>query len=117
MVRTVQVRFTSEDVSFQRMFTPVLSKNYEAWNAAGKKVAVLFASADMNATAFGKYYGHMPWHAIPFGDPRKAALEAKCGVQGLPTLVVLNSKGQVVREDAVNDVKEKGEAVLASWSS
>jgi len=102
-------------VALAKFFSPQLAKFYNDWVAAGKKVAIIYVSADMNEAAFKKYYGGMPWHAIPFGDPRKAALESKCGISGIPTLVILNKKGEVVNNDAVNDVKQQGEAIINTW--
>jgi len=98
-----------------KLFSPQLAKHYAAWNLSGKKVAIIYISGDMNATAFGKYYGTMPWHALPFGDARKTNLEQKCQVTGLPWLTVLDATGAIVREDAVNEVKANGEDVLNSW--
>ena len=39
----------------------------------------------------------MPWASLPFTDrAAKAKLSAKYGVQGIPTLVVLNGSGELV---------------------
>lgn len=42
----------------------------------------------------------MPWTALPFSErAQKAQLSGRYGVQGIPTLVVLNKDGSVISKD------------------
>ena len=57
-----------------------------------------------------RYFGEMPWAAIPFDDAtRRRALAARCGVRGIPTLATVGSDGVVInqkaKESAVADDK------------
>ena len=46
---------------------------------------------------FNGYFGEMPWLALPFADRAcKDALSTQFGVQGIPTLVVLDETGATV---------------------
>ena len=42
----------------------------------------------------------MPWISLPFGDARIGELKAKYGVGGIPWLVVLDSEGVLVHNEA-----------------
>lgn len=48
-----------------------------------------------------RYFGEMPWAAIPFGDAtRRRALAARCGVRGIPTLATIGADGVVINQKA-----------------
>jgi nucleoredoxin len=50
----------------------------------------------------------MPWKALPFVDrARKDALSAKFGVQGIPTLVLLDEHGNVITLDGRSALMSK----------
>eukprot|EP00961_Rhodomonas_salina_P254156 3434805-Rhodomonas_salina.2 len=51
-----------------RSFTPKLVAMYEELKAGGKKFEVIFVSSDKDQDAFDKYFGSMPWLALPFED-------------------------------------------------
>ena len=64
----------------------------------------------------------MPWLALPYEDEaRVAALKIRFEIKALPTLVVLDSKGEKISEDARQEVTSAGQseeaakAVLTSW--
>jgi nucleoredoxin len=64
-------------------------------------VEVVFVSSDRGAAEFASYYAEMPWLAVPFEDAEaRAALSAKYGVRGIPTLVLLDKTGAVVTKNA-----------------
>jgi len=90
-----------------RSFTPVLIELYKKLKADGKKFEVIFASNDNNEMSFKQYYAHMPWLAFPFGDDRITELGEAFGVEGIPTLVLIDAKnGQIITDD--------GRAAIAS---
>jgi hypothetical protein len=58
----------------------------------------------------------MPWLSIDFKDDhKKATLGSKFGVCELPTLVVCDHNGKVVKNDARDQV-QKGAKVLEEWN-
>ena len=51
----------------------------------------------------------MPWLALPYEDEaRVAALKIRFEIKALPTLVVLDSKGEKISEDARQEVTSAG---------
>ena len=62
---------------------------------------------------FDEYFGSMPWTAMPFAErAKKTELSSRYGVQGIPTLVVLNKDGSVITKNARQDMMTdpKGES-------
>ena len=57
----------------------------------------------------------MPWIAIPYGDPRVNELKKKFNVTGIPTLVILNSEGKVITDEAYGDVATIGPKAYENW--
>lgn len=99
-----------------RSFTPVLIEVYEKLKAAGKKFEVIFASNDNNEMSFKQYYGHMPWLAFPFGDDRITELGEAFGVQGIPTLVLIDGKtGQIITDDGRSAIASDPEGKEFPW--
>merc|ERR1712094_89289 len=79
-----------------RGYTPELSNAY-ADSSKQDKVAVVFVSSDRDQAAFDEYYGSMSFYALPFAERgKKDELSTKYGVRGIPTLVLLNGKGELV---------------------
>jgi nucleoredoxin len=62
--------------------------------AEGKKFEVVFISADNSEAEFNEYFAEHPWTAIPLGHAAADALNKKFKVQGIPSLVLLNGKGE-----------------------
>lgn len=46
----------------------------------------------------------MPWVAVPFDDARIEQLYKAYNVQNVPTLIVLDNKKHLLKENAVGDV-------------
>ena len=62
---------------------------YKKLTAEGKNFEIVFISSSNSQENFDKYFGEMPWKALPFSDrDRKAALSKKFKVQGIPNLVI-----------------------------
>ena len=81
-----------------RGYTPQLAKAYENSSKAGKEVVIIFISSDRDHTSFSEYYKEMPWHAIPFRESSiKRAISEKFGIRGIPTLVLLDGEGNLVK--------------------
>jgi hypothetical protein len=60
---------------------------------------MVFVTSDRDAMSFGQYFATMPWLSIPFENVAayKQMLSFTYGVQGIPSLVVLDSiSGQIV---------------------
>lgn len=91
-----------------RAFSPQLKAWYAAQNAASpNNVEIVFVSRDRSDADFDRYYGDMPWAAIPYDDSddtpesilnREAVKLLK--LQGIPTLHFFEwATDRVVSED------------------
>lgn len=102
-----------------RGFTPVLAEFYQDCKEKGIEIEVVFVSSDRDQASFDEYYGSMPWKALPFSEStKKQALSSKYGVRGIPTLIVLNSNGEVVDAEGRGTVmgnKTDVEGAAKAW--
>ena len=78
-----------------RIFTKTLCDFYKSANEMSEnQFAVVFVSVDGNEAAFERNYAEMPWHAVDYKDSaRISALKQKFGINGLPTLVIIDKDG------------------------
>jgi len=98
-----------------RGFTPKLAEWYKK-DLQGKGLEVVFVSSDKDEKAFEEYYGEMPWAALPFADKaRKAALDKKFKVQGIPTFVLLDSDGKLITKDGREAVSSDPTGTEFPW--
>jgi len=100
-----------------RGFTPQLATWYK--EGLSEKLEIVFVSSDKDQAAFDEYYKEMPWLALPF-DKReeKDKLATACGVQGIPSLTILNADGTVLTHDGRGKATQdpKGEKFPAGWA-
>ncbi|GAX11020.1 peptide-N4-(N-acetyl-beta-glucosaminyl) asparagine amidase [Fistulifera solaris] len=88
-----------------RSLTPMLIEFYNVLNEAfpSHGLEIVFVSSDRDATSFQHYYATMPWAAIPF-EPAlhhfKSKLSLQFGVQGIPSLFILDAISGAVVVDA-----------------
>ena len=87
-----------------RAYTPKLSSAYKEYSEKENKenrVAIVFISSDQNQENFDGYFGdEMSFYALPYSDrDRKDTLADKYGIQGIPTLVLLDGKGVKVEDN------------------
>mmetsp|Transcript_52676 Transcript_52676/g.105754 ORF Transcript_52676/g.105754 Transcript_52676/m.105754 type:complete len:419 (-) Transcript_52676:37-1293(-) len=82
-----------------RGFTPKLAEWYtKDLKALGMEV--VFVSSDKEEGAFKEYFAEQPWLALSYSDrDKKAALSKKFKVQGIPSLVLLDSDGKTITLD------------------
>lgn len=99
-----------------RGFTPALVSLYKKLKEKGKNFEIIFASSDNDQSAFGSYFGEMPWIAIPHSDrPRIEALKKRFGVRGIPSLVILDEKLDIIRSDGRAAAGADPEGVDFPW--
>jgi len=83
-----------------RGFTPEFARIYDQLKSAGKNFEVVFASSDRDESSFDEYRGEMPWLSLPYANrAAKNALSSKYKVSGIPTLVILDEKGEVITKE------------------
>mmetsp|Transcript_20864 Transcript_20864/g.51228 ORF Transcript_20864/g.51228 Transcript_20864/m.51228 type:complete len:1124 (+) Transcript_20864:1238-4609(+) len=112
-----------------RSFTPMLAEMYEHLKEVRPThgLEIVFVSSDRDPNSFQQYFSTMPWKAIPFDSLPfvKQSLNATYGVQGIPSLVVLDAvSGRVVvspneSRQAVATACQRGEEgierMMESW--
>jgi len=90
-----------------RGFTPQLAKAYKESPSAGKETVVIFVSSDKDQAAFNEYYNEMPWFALPYDQSDiKGKLSQKFKVQGIPMLIVLDDKGDLVTSNGRSEFQK-----------
>ncbi len=89
-----------------RLFTSTLKTYYEEQKVeGGEQFEVIFVSLDGNEEAFFRNYSEMPWLAVPYKDEtRISALKQRYGINGIPTLVILNHRGDHISYDGRKDI-------------
>ncbi len=88
-----------------RLFTKILTEFYNKTNETSKLIEVVFVSIDGNQAAFDRNYKEMPWLAVPYKDePRISALKQRYGINGIPTMVLIDNQGNLVTYEARKDI-------------
>lgn len=104
-----------------RVCTPLLISMYNEINEKGKKLEVIFFSFDQNEEQYFEYVESMPWISLPFTQTEKRnTLMQKYGVRGIPSLQIVNKKGDAVFDDAVSHFfmnKKKHEEIYTAWKN
>jgi len=96
-------------------FTPQLAEFYKAHKEA-KKLEVVFVSGDKDEAAMQEYYdAKMPWAAIPFEAAARKACSSKYSGDGIPDLCIFDRAGAVVKQGAVQNVREDAEGASFPW--
>ena len=66
---------------------------------------MIFCSIDGNEAAFDRNFSEMPWTAIPYTDETRIQnLKQKFSINGIPTLVVLDKKGEEITKEGRLDI-------------
>ena len=83
-----------------RGYTPTLSTAYFQSPKAGTDTAIIFVSSDRTETEFNEYYRDMSFYALPFREYAiKTHLSDVYGVRGIPSLVLLDGDGKLVKKN------------------
>mmetsp|Transcript_20851 Transcript_20851/g.24108 ORF Transcript_20851/g.24108 Transcript_20851/m.24108 type:complete len:432 (-) Transcript_20851:61-1356(-) len=99
-----------------RGFTPSLIETYTAMKKRGDKTfEFIFISSDRTDEEFAEYYETMPWASLDRSDPVKQELAALCGVEGIPTLAVVNSAFEIITTKARTAAARDVEGLEYPW--
>lgn len=112
--------FSAEWCGPCRSFTPKLIECYNAMKSAGKSVEVIFCSMDRDEKSFDKYFGKMPWAAMPYdraSEDEGSQLAERLEVDGIPSLVLLDPSFEVKNNSANARVTSDptGESFPEGW--
>lgn len=116
--KTVLIYFSAHWCPPCRGFTPMLAQFYKTLKAKRTDFEIVFVSSDRDEKAFEGYLGEMPWVALPFSDrDQKGKLSQKYSVTGIPTLVVVDSAGELITREGRRKVNEDPEGASFPWTS
>ena len=113
--KIVAIYFSAHWCGPCRAFTPQLAKFYKKVSKK-QNVEIIFVSRDKSDSDMMKYMKSMPWLAIPFADAEfRDNLSREFKVRGIPSLIVLNEKGEMISSNARWDVVLLGEKAVNAW--
>ena len=97
-----------------RHFTPSL---VEFRDKNKKDFEVVFVSSDRSSKdqlAYMKKY-KMKWYTIPHGSDAAKSLSKKYEVRGIPSLVIVNEKGETITKNGRGDVSKNPKGAVSDW--
>uniref|UniRef100_A0A8C2XPH4 Thioredoxin-like fold domain-containing protein n=1 Tax=Cyclopterus lumpus TaxID=8103 RepID=A0A8C2XPH4_CYCLU len=66
--------------------------------------------------SFQQYFSEMPWLAVPYSDEaRRSRLNRLYGIQGIPTLILLDAEGHMITRQGRVEVLNDPECRLFPW--
>jgi len=100
-----------------RAFTPSLVKLRDRKD---DEFEVIFVSSDRSADDQAEYMKDydMDWPAIPFDSPLRGELAAKYGIQGIPSLVIVDDQGNLISKngrDEMDGSDSNARKALREW--
>lgn len=99
-----------------RIFTPVLMSFYREINLITKTFEIIYVPRDKDQESYLTYLQQMPWISIPLDEEQRILdFKQRYKIQGIPSLVVLGAKGELITLDGRKDIIEKGEQAFESW--
>eukprot|EP01056_Protomagalhaensia_sp_Gyna25_P001159 Protomagalhaensia_sp_Gyna_25__1158@NODE_156_length_4776_cov_112_214482_g121_i0_p3_GENE_NODE_156_length_4776_cov_112_214482_g121_i0NODE_156_length_4776_cov_112_214482_g121_i0_p3_ORF_typecomplete_len325_score42_31Thioredoxin_8/PF13905_6/2_2e25PUB/PF09409_10/5e15AhpCTSA/PF00578_21/7_5e08AhpCTSA/PF00578_21/8_9e03Thioredoxin_9/PF14595_6/3_3e06Thioredoxin/PF00085_20/5_2e06Redoxin/PF08534_10/3_1e05Thioredoxin_2/PF13098_6/0_00037Thioredoxin_2/PF13098_6/2e03TraF/PF13728_6/0_008TraF/PF13728_6/5_2e03Thiore len=95
-------------------FTPLLASMYRAAMLANKSFEIVFGSHDRSLIEFNRYYGQMPWKAIPYADHfRVQTLMTLYNFRGIPSMVVLDRQGNTLQHaNVIQQIMRSAESFM-----
>jgi nucleoredoxin len=98
-----------------RRFTPTLSTFYNETHEE-KDFEIVFVSLDRDESSFNEYLSEMPWSAIPYDNSaERTELAEKFGVQGIPSLIVMDEDRNVITDSGVGRVYSDASGEEFPW--
>ncbi len=113
----IGIFFSAEWCPPCRAFTPRLIEAYDQLTAEGRPFEIVFVSSDRSSQDMRKYMRdyEMNWPALRHGDRRANELKSRFGVRGIPRLVIVDSTGEVLSENARGEVTQLGGDAYDRW--
>ncbi|KAK6620627.1 hypothetical protein RUM43_010920 [Polyplax serrata] len=97
-------------------FTPQLIETYNLLKRMGVNFEVIFVSSDRSAESHKTYFQTMPWLGVPYSDQEcRRELASLYGVQGIPTLVIVDFDGTVITYDGRGEINDDPTGQMFPW--
>lgn len=88
------------------------------FNSHAIELKFLFICVFRSAESYSQYVSKMPWVAVPYEDEEsRAQLTSLFGIQGIPSLILLNPDGSIITEDGRGEVNEDPEGLVSKIKS
>ncbi|NWX12294.1 NXNL1 protein, partial [Aegotheles bennettii] len=105
-----------------RRFAPLLKDFFvrltdEFHVERASQLVLVYVSRDETQEQQRAFLRTMPrrWLALPFGDDFKRELELQFSISEVPAVVVLKPNGEVIIENAVEEIQRMGPACFRNW--
>ena len=100
-----------------RAFSPKLVEFRNQCRQSKLPFEVVFVSSDKDAKAMQGYMKDvkMQWPALPYGSKLETLVKQRFGVGGIPTLIILDYKGNLITRNGRNDVQKLGPMAYNQW--
>ncbi|KAM6289215.1 nucleoredoxin-like protein 1 [Aegotheles albertisi] len=105
-----------------RRFAPLLKDFFvrltdEFHVERASQLVLVYVSRDETQEQQRAFLRTMPrrWLALPFGDDFKRELELQFSISEVPAVVVLKPNGEVIVENAVEEIQRLGPACFRNW--
>lgn len=115
--KTIGIYFSAHWCPPCRTFTPRLVEFHNAMAKQGNPFEIVFVSSDNDSNAMYNYMKEMemPWLALEFDSDLNKTLKGKYEVKGIPMLVIIDSKGNLVTKNGRGDVTQHGDSAFDRW--
>jgi len=101
-----------------RAFSPKLVEFRDQCRRSKLPFEVVFVSSDRDAKSMQGYMKDvkMAWPAIPYGSQLEKQIQKRFGVTGIPTLIILDGKGNLITRNGRVDVQKLGPMAYTQWT-
>ncbi|KAL8455828.1 hypothetical protein Emag_000402 [Eimeria magna] len=114
--KTVGIYFSASWCPPCQRFTAKLVETVKKLRERGEHVELVLVSNDRDEESFNAYFSKMNWLAVPFKDAAtRAVAQDTLGVRSLPTLIWVDSKGEILTRRGVASVSNDPEGALFPW--
>ncbi|CAL5421326.1 unnamed protein product [Camellia sinensis] len=73
---------------------------YDEIKAKDNAFEIIFISSDRDQPSFDDFFSSMSWLALPLDDERKASLQRRFKIRGIPALVAIGPSGRTLTTEA-----------------
>lgn len=111
----IGVLFSAEWCPPCQGFSPVLANFYREVNKTANVIEILLCSSDQDEASFQAHLNSLLWPAIPFDSEAQNDLYDQFEVVGVPVLIIINNKGDVIDVKGRNTIQKLGVESIEFW--
>ncbi|KAI6655170.1 Nucleoredoxin [Oopsacas minuta] len=100
-----------------KRFTPILLDLYQLVNKNEKKLEIIFFSLDRNLDEYNQYFATLPFKGLPFDVKKTKKMARRFFISGIPALVMMNDKMEVLNLNARTHIELDPTAKLFPWKA